>query len=110
MKFDPKIQIGGYPAVDVRAFLRRVSSAHLGFSAKDAQSVAQLSEKELARFLKCLAEEDLLEPFLLLNRQHGWRTTVRGNALAMARAGAPMTRATAESLMTEFLARVVEVN
>lgn len=38
-----------------------------------------------------------------------WRTTIKGNALAMASAARPVVRATAERVLAEFLQRVKEV-
>jgi hypothetical protein len=42
--------------------------------------------------------------------QVGWRTTIKGNALAKARIGRPMTREKAQHLRDGLLRRVVEVN
>jgi hypothetical protein len=62
-------------------------------------------EAEGARVLAALIDSGYVEPF-----DDYWRTTLAGNALAMANAGPLIKRATAQRAYDAFLDRVEMVN
>jgi len=111
MRIDPSTTIAGRPALDIRRLLRRTIERYfdvdtvrneLAATVTDAEAV--LSELEKAGLIKKEIEEypGREPPF--------WKNSIEGNAVAMATAARPVTRATAERVLAEFLDRVATVN
>ncbi|HEX9428787.1 MAG TPA: hypothetical protein VF944_00250 [Candidatus Bathyarchaeia archaeon] len=103
MRIEPDEHIAGLPALEIRRFMKRTGDltwdldlmrAELGVSLKDSKKVAKR-----------------LEALGLIERVGtSWRKTVKGNALANASAARPLTRATADVKLKQFLERVDTVN
>jgi hypothetical protein len=108
MNIDPTSQIADTPALKIRGMLRKWFGA-----ARNERFVAQelsLTNQEAIAVIEELCRLGYIE--LETNYPHGpwWRTTVKGNALALASAARPLRRANAERTLSEFLVRVRAVN
>ena len=108
MWIDPKGLLFGYPSREVRRLLIRFMSG---------PSTDQLIEEVLSlssRRARELRGQLVAEGYLKLdseNRgQQFWEPTTKGLALAHASAARPLTRATAERRLQDFLERVERVN
>ena len=99
-------RIAGYPALAIRDFLKRQGSLY--FSLHAATERLQISEAEADRLMKQLEKLGFIRK---RGKQDTWyRTTVKGNALAGASAAKLLSRKSAEKRLSEFMARVREVN
>jgi predicted nucleotidyltransferase len=102
--------IAGLNALDLRKYFRAygdgaVSSATAReeFSItkrKAVRLIAELVKLELVRKSEFQPEKNIVR----------YETTIQGNALALAKAGKPVSRATADRVLQEFLDRVKRVN
>lgn len=106
MRISSEETIAGIPLVSVRNALRRVNDdlflpEHLGEKVGIAQSRA-------VALVEALYKADYLERNPRFPEY--WKTTIKGNALIMAKVGRPYSRRTAERALEGFLERVGEVN
>ena len=102
--------IAGYPALEVRDFLRRYRLT--GFYIEAAEDALVLSHRTATIFMNKLKGLEFIEE-LDRDRWDGrriFRLTIRGQALANASAARPLRRKTAERVLTQFLERVQRVN
>ncbi len=102
--------IAGYPALTVRAFLRRYRSLSIG-----AGSVAQqfqTNERQAREFLLGIESLGLIEPAEspLPDNEAAYEITIKGNALANASAAKPIRRSTAELALRQFMDRLSRLN
>lgn len=104
MKIRVKDTIGGHPALDVRRLLRRFSE---GMSVGVVRDAMEIDEGTATDLLGALEADGLVER--LPGAEISWRTTIKGNALAMASAAAPLRRGAADKMLLEFLARVEQI-
>lgn len=102
--------IAGYPALEVRDFLRqyRLTDFYIG-AAEDALVLSPQTATIFMNKLKGLGFVDELERSKW-NKRRAFRLTIKGQALANASAARPLHRKTAERLLTQFLERVQRVN
>jgi predicted nucleotidyltransferase len=105
MRIDAKAAIAGYPALVVRQALRRLQF-YLHWGVTDAALAARLPVAEGRAFTEALVAAELAEA----SGQDEWRITQAGKRLTSATAARPVSRATAERALREFLDRVDEVN
>jgi hypothetical protein len=108
MQIGPSQQIGGYPALKVREFVR--SYRFTGILAKAAQAALALSPEAADNFLSKLVDLGFIRE---LHKQGGdrlFQLTSYGQALANASAAKPIHRKTAECILAQFLERVDMVN
>jgi predicted nucleotidyltransferase len=105
MRIDPKGTIAGYPALVVRQALQRLQF-YLHWGVKDAVFAARLPAAEGRAFTEALVVAGLAEA----TGQEQWCITQTGKRLTSATAARPVSRATAEKALREFLDRVDEVN
>jgi hypothetical protein len=111
MRISKDDKIAGFPAVTVRDLLRRNVSSE--FDCRVAMDWFSISRSRVTKFMQALeklgfiCKPDDLSPENTTGR---YQTTVRGNALAHASAAKPISRATAEKNLQEFLQRVRTVN
>ena len=96
--------VAGLPARQVRDALKHCRGEN-GFYSELLTKRLGVTEAEGARVLAALVDGGYVEPF-----DDDWRTTTAGNALAMANAGHPIKRATAQRAYDAFLDRVEKVN
>jgi predicted nucleotidyltransferase len=104
MKISAKETVGGYPALVVRRMLRRADGE---LSVGRVCALMEIDEPSAAALLRALESAALIEKHPS-DKGH-WRTTIKGNAFAMASAAAPLKRAAADQMLLEFLARVEQV-
>ena len=106
MRLDTNELIAGVAVLEVRRLLRRFNA---GFGQLDVERLLDVDDKAALALLDELSRLGLLKR----TKAHGewlWVPTVQGNALAGAKALAPMTRTTADALLQKLLDRVLEVN
>ncbi|MGC1297564.1 MAG: nucleotidyltransferase domain-containing protein [Alloacidobacterium sp.] len=103
-------RIAGVDGLQLRRYFRRFGNEQVNYATvMDKLSVTRRqAEKLLTELLK-------LEMISRCEFQHdkkmvSYQTTIRGNALGMAKAGKPVTRASAEEVLRKFLDRVRVVN
>ena len=109
MYIDPQSIIAGAPALSTRNLMRRIGDGNV-------------SLESLAYYLKmdkdtsqCIRERLSEEGYIELNneipdKKEYYKTTLKGNSLALASAAKPLTRKTAEKKLAEFMGRVTTVN
>ncbi len=104
MRIKAKDTLFGYPVLRIRRLLRR---AMHGISPQTIERDLGIDGKAAATVLKQLVAGKYVEK--IERRNGGWRTTIKGNAFAIASASAPIQRSTAERLLIEFLCRVEQL-
>jgi hypothetical protein len=109
MRLNRGDRIAGVDGLQLRRYFQRFGSGQVNYATvMDELSVTKREAEKLPELLK-------LEMISLCGFQHdkkmvSYQTTVRGNALGMAKAGKPVTRASAEEVRRKFLDRVRVVN
>jgi len=107
MRIDKTETIAGQPILGVRDFLRSIGDN--GFTELEIAHRFKVSQGGAAEIMRELRARSWVEP----REEHepGWyEVSMRGRALAAARAVAPISRMAAELLMKRFLERVSDVN
>jgi predicted nucleotidyltransferase len=105
MRIDPKGTIAGYPALVVRQTLRRLRGWNQ-WGIADLEAAAALAPKTGRALADALRTEGLIEA----SRTGAWTITQAGRTFSSATAAKPVTRATAEKALAQFLERVAQVN
>ncbi|HUA97360.1 MAG TPA: hypothetical protein VMA34_03480 [Terracidiphilus sp.] len=100
--------IAGYPAVEVRDFVKRYSVT--GFFAEAAEFDLALRPKAAAVFLNKMVTLGFIRGTDKSNGRKSFEVTSHGQALANASAARPVHRRTAERVLAQFLERVHRVN
>jgi len=109
MRLNRGDRIAGVDGLQLRRYFQRFGSGQVNYATvMDELSVTKRQAEKLPELLK-------LEMISLCEFQHdkkmvSYQTTIRGNALGMAKAGKPVTRASAEEVLRKFLDRVRLVN
>jgi predicted nucleotidyltransferase len=105
MNIDPRASVAGFPILAVRNFLRTgAESSTDDFSTAFGSSAPEARE----RLICALLDAGYIVPDEVATNL--WRCTPGGERLAYARATRPISRATAERKLQEFLTRVAAVN
>jgi len=107
MRITTDDEVAGRPARQVRDALRYCRSDQ-GFTTEQLARHLGVSDAEGHRMAAALVAEGFVEAWTQDHRD--WRTTTAGNALSMATAAKPVSRATAQRALDAFLVRVAEVN
>lgn len=109
MRIQSNDVIAGQPALKIRKLLKLIDTYPLGAG---ITTIAEILDSDLSTSKQVIQELHAGGYIELLIDKDGekWQTTIKGNALAHATARKPITRKTAERLLTEFLNRVQEVN
>jgi predicted nucleotidyltransferase len=105
MRIDPNGLIGGCPALVVRKALRHLRVWDQ-WKVSDLEAVAALAPGTGDALVKALRTEGLIEA----SGAGAWTVTQAGRTFAAATAAKPVTRATAEKALAQFLERVTQVN
>jgi site-specific recombinase XerD len=105
MHVDAKGTVGQYPVLLVRATLRHLRS-RLQWGLAELQAAAGLAPGNGRALVRVLRAEGLIEAV----GRGIWTMTQAGVTFSAATAAQPVTRATAERTLSEFLERVTEVN
>src|SRR5271165_3972619 len=101
-------EIAGYPAIEVRDFVRRYRLVE--FLAPAAEFALALSPRAASTFLNKLVALGFVRESGRSNGRKVFQVTNSGLALANASAARPIHRRTAERVLTQFLERVHAVN
>jgi predicted nucleotidyltransferase len=105
MRIDPKSMIGGLPALVVRKTLRYLRIWDQ-WKVTDLEKAAALAPRTGGDLVKALQTEGLIESCA----KGAWCVTQAGRRFSVASAAKPVTRATAERALAQFLDRVGQVN
>ena len=105
MRIDPKSMIGGFPALVVRKTLRHLRIRDQ-WKVTDLEKAAALAPGTGGDLVKALQAEGLIESCA----GGAWCVTQAGRTFSVASAAKPVTRATAERALAQFLDRVGQVN
>lgn len=108
MRITAEQLIAGYPALEVREFVRRYRLTE--FSAETAQHFLAVSPRVAASFIKKLADLGFVEAIGKSGRRRFFQVTTSGHALANASAARPIHRRTADRALRQFLERMRLVN
>lgn len=101
------MRIAGYPVFEVRRLMRKARD--LSIRAAFAEEVLGISAADAETMMKDLAALGYLRPDGSSDERY-WEVTIQGAALALAKAGAPIRRKTADRIVADFLHRVEQVN
>lgn len=105
MHIDPKGTIGGFPALLVRQVLRQLRG-QARWDIGDLEKAARLTAGNGRALLQALRCEGLVAPA----GPGTWEVNQAGQRLSSASAAQPVTRATAERALAQFLERVDRIN
>jgi predicted nucleotidyltransferase len=105
MRVDPKGTIAGNPALLVRECLRTLR-ARVSWDLPALEAAASLEPGTGRSLLRALSAAGLVKSI----GRGWWEITQEGRRLSSATAAKPVTRATAEKALREFLTRVERVN
>jgi hypothetical protein len=108
MRITSDQSIAGYPALQVRQFVRKCR--FINFPTEAAENTLMLSADAAANFLSKLADLGLIEKSHERERKQLFQLTRKGQALANASAAKPIYRKTAEYVLAQFMERVHKVN
>ena len=103
MRIQADQKIVGYPAVQVRQLMRETVGRSI--TLRYVQEILKCSDSSARRVMKSLEAEGLIEPV----HEH-FEPSMKGSALAMAKAAPPLRRETADRLITEVINRAWAVN
>jgi predicted nucleotidyltransferase len=105
MRINPDDTVGGHPALLVRKLLRQLRH-RMRWDVAELEEAAALSAGTGGSLLKALRKQGLIE-----SAERGlWTVSQAGCTFSVATAAKPITRATAERALAEFLDRVRRVN
>jgi len=105
MRIDPKSTVGGFSALVVRKMLRNLRIWDQ-WNVTDLEKAAALAPGTGGELVKALQAEGLIESCA----GGVWCVTQLGRRFSVASAAKPVTRATAERALKQFLDRVGQVN
>src|SRR6266542_160301 len=105
MRIVPNGKIGSRSALAVRKMLRYLRALDQ-WEVADLETVAALAPGTGDALVKALRTEGLIEA----SGKGAWAVTQAGRTFSAATAAKPVTRATAERALAEFLDRVTQVN
>jgi predicted nucleotidyltransferase len=108
MRITTNQSIAGYPALQVREFVRKYRFTN--FSARAAEAALMLSTEASANFLSKLVDLGFIGKSRERDGIQLFQLTGSGQALANASAAKPIYRKTAERILAQFLERVHTVN
>ena len=109
MRLNRGDRIAGVDALRLRRYFQRFGSEQVNYAtvAEEFSVTKQQAEKILAELLQL---EMIRCEFQYDKKMVSYQTTIKGNALGMAKAGKPVMRASADEVLREFLDRVRAVN
>jgi len=105
MRIDPKGTVAGWPMLVVRRALRHLRG-RLSWGLAELEAAAALNPGEGRALVKALRAERLIEAA----GRGAWAITQAGQTFSSATAAKPVTRATAERALAQFLDRVMRVD
>ena len=108
MRITTNQSIAGYPALQVREFVRKYRFTN--FSTTAAEAALTLSTEAAANFLSNLADLGYIGKSRERDGNQLFQLTSSGQALANSSAARPIYRKTAQCVLAQFLERVHKVN
>lgn len=109
MRIDSKEQIADIEILKVRDLLRQVK--HMDEWEDDfVIHRLKISPEQANRLIKELNRKGYIEPARIYGQKQFYRKTLKGSTLGLATAAKPVTRKTANRIISEFLDRVRKVN
>lgn len=96
--------IYGISMLDIRKFFRLIRNSEKFFSS-DISEYFCFDKNETSNFISELISNDLIKPF-----EDGYKLTLNGNALCVAKCIPPINKEKADKIFKEFMQRVEEVN
>jgi predicted nucleotidyltransferase len=109
MRIDPKEQIADVEILKVREFLRRVDNTD-EWADDFVVYRLKISPKKANRLINELNRRGYIEPVRIYRQKQFYRKTLKGSTLGLASAAKPVTRKTANRILSEFMDRVRQVN
>lgn len=106
MNINSKDIIAGQPILKIRELLKFPGPWTIDYVIEKLNVGKSTAKKVIAT----LEEEGYINPLKGSSREKWWTNTLMGNSLALASAAKPITRATADKKLSEFLERVKVVN
>jgi predicted nucleotidyltransferase len=107
MRLSRDDQVAGIPATDARKLMRRFGDAQPESRIGSWIDTGSRTGTEVAR---AFADAGYLRVSAVYDAETYWETTIQGNALAQARFGRPITRATAGRHLTGVIGRAKKFN
>jgi predicted nucleotidyltransferase len=109
MRIDSKEQIADIEILKVRDLLRRVNNTD---EWQDDFVIHRLkiSPEQANRLINELNRKGYIEPARIYRQKQFYRKTLKGSTLGLASAAKPVTRKTADRIISEFMDRVRQVN
>lgn len=101
MRIDPKGMIAGWPTLTVRGVLRSLRGQSV-WTLPELEAAAELPAGSVRCLVKALRDQGFVEP----SGRAGWGLTQAGVRFSVATAAKPITRATADQALAQFLDRV----
>ncbi len=108
MYLDPKSQIAGIPAMQVRDFLKH--NRDYEWTQNRVAECLNLSDEDAEALISELSRLGYVEETSVISGQQYYQKTLTGAAFSLASASQPLTRRTAQKKLAEFLERVRAVN
>ena len=110
MRIKPDEIVAGFPARKIRELLRQSVDS---LSAHHATKILEIEMKQARQLLDRLQRDGFLKKNPVepnSDREHSWRRTVKGGALANALFSKPVSRQSAEKTLSRYLDRVRQAN
>lgn len=98
----------GFQIIKLREFFRKYSMHE--WDAENMICFFDIDKTKANKLMKAFKEKGFIEKWGKFRNVQLWRTSIKGNGLALASAAKPILRATASRKIEEFLARVKVVN
>ncbi|HKP37582.1 MAG TPA: nucleotidyltransferase domain-containing protein [Pyrinomonadaceae bacterium] len=108
MNIDSKDTLVGQPILAIRKLLRL--GQHRTWGAGLVKEILNTDSESAKRIISALQRQGYIKQRNSVDKHERWENTLKGNALALASAAKPISRATAERNLTQLLARVRKVN
>ena len=108
MYLDPKSQIAGIPAIQVRDFLKQ--NRNYEWTQNRLALYLNLSTEDIGALVSELLRLGYIEATSVISGQQYYQKTLAGTTFSLASASQPLTRRTAQRKLDEFLGRVQAVN
>ena len=107
MQLDPNETIVGLPILKIRDFLRKWEN---GWTVSHLAAALRIGQRKADQLLRELQHRDYIQRDEVRGNPDFYKLTPKGETFRVATGARPLTRKTAERKLSEFMARVTEVN
>ena len=108
MNIDSKDMLAGRPILAIRKLLKL--GQHRTWGAGFVKQILNTNSESAKRIISVLQRQGYIKQHNSFGNHECWENTLKGNALALASAAKPISRATAERNLAQLLERVRRVN